>query len=259
MTQLAIAVVASLAIASLAFALRALTLGGAIAAFVSGAIVFGIGGWPGAVVLLAFFVSSSLLSRFGARRKRALADWGKQGARDAAQVFANGGIATLCVLFSRFAPATLALGFAAALSAATADTWATEIGTLSPRARSILTFRKVARGVSGGISLGGTLAQCAGACLIGVVAMEARVAPFWPIALGGIAGALFDSLLGASAQALRWCPACERSCETDPHVCGTPTTLQRGFSWLGNDAVNFLATLCGAVVAVLLARISALR
>ncbi len=215
--------------------------------------MFGVGGLPAAEVLLAFFISSSLLSRLGVRRKRLLVDWGKQGARDASQVLANGGVAMMCVALSPVTQAPLLLAFAGALAAATADTWSTEIGTLARRARSILTFRPVTTGLSGGVSLPGTLAQLAGAAFVAFVAYATHLAPFWPVAIGGAAGGLFDSILGASVQSLRWCPSCARPCETNPHVCGTPTTMFRGLSWIDNDAVNFLATLCGAGVAVLVA------
>ncbi|MGB6412496.1 MAG: DUF92 domain-containing protein, partial [Candidatus Cybelea sp.] len=74
------------------------------------------------------------------------------------------------------------------------------------------------------------------------------------VAIGGVAGALLDSLLGASLQALRWCPRCECECETSLHRCGTTTTMRRGIGWFQNDAVNFCATLGGALVAALVAR-----
>lgn len=254
MTQIAIAVVASFAIASLAYALRALSPSGALAAFAVGTVVFAVGGWPAAAVLLTFFLSASALSRLGVRRKRDLVDWGKQGARDARQVLANGGVAAVCVALSPLTTAPLLLAFAAALAAATADTWATEIGTLAQRARSVLTFRPITRGISGGVSVPGTIAQVAGAALVAYVAFRIHLAPFWPVAIAGVAGGLFDSVLGASAQSLRWCPRCARPCETNPHVCGTPTAMFRGLSWIDNDAVNFLSTLFGAGVAVLVAQ-----
>jgi uncharacterized protein (TIGR00297 family) len=254
MSQLAIGASAALVVASLAYLLRSLTLGGAFAAFAIGTAVFGIGGLPAALVLLAFFITSSLLSRLGARRKRDLVDWGKQGARDARQVFANGGVAAVCIAAYPTTHAPLVLAFAGALAAASADTWSTEIGTLSRGARSILTFRPVTRGISGGVSSLGTLAQLAGAALVALVAYGEHLSPFWPVAIGGFAGGLFDSILGASAQALRWCPHCARPCETNPHAaCGTPATMFRGIAWIDNDVVNLLATLCGAVVAVLVA------
>jgi uncharacterized protein (TIGR00297 family) len=254
MIQIEIAAIASLGIVSLAYALGALTPSGAFAAFAIGTVTFGVDGWPAAAVLLAFFITSSLLSRLGSRRKRRLIDFGKQGPRDAWQVFANGGVAGVCIALSRTTDVPLALAFAGAIAAATADTWSSEIGSLAQRGvRSILTFRPVQSGLSGGISLPGTIAQCAGAAFIALVAYDVHLAPFWPVAIGGVAGSLFDSILGASAQALHWCPTCARPCETEIHSCGTQTKMFRGLRWFDNDLVNLLATFCGAAVALLVA------
>ena len=257
MTAFALAASFAAAAGIAAWRARALSASGAIAAFAVGTAVFGCGGWPAAAVLFAFFIPSVALSRVGKARKRALADTGKQGPRDAWQVLANGGVAAACaVLAPTLAPpwnAVLSAAFAGAFAAASADTWGTEIGTLAPSSpRSILTFRPIAAGLSGGITRAGTAATLAGAAAVALVARLAGVAPFLPVALGGVAGAFFDSLLGASAQALRWCPRCERACETDPHACGTPSVLRRGLAWMENDAVNLAATLCGAAVAALL-------
>lgn len=232
-----------------------LTNGGAIAAWAVGAAVFSALGWPGAAVLFAFFLPSTLLSRLGRARKRRLVDIGKQGARDGRQVLANGGAAALAALAAATLHAPVAAwAFAGAFAAASADTWGTEIGTLARGApRSILTLRPLAAGLSGGITLQGTLAQAAGALAVAVTAAACGVAPWWPIAAAGFGGALVDSLLGAGAQALRWCPACRRPCETDPHVCGARTDLARGFAWLENDAVNAAATASGALIAAALA------
>lgn len=211
------------------------------------------GGWPAALVVFAFFIPAVLLSRHGRARKRELVDIGKHGARDAWQVLANGGVATLCIALWPHGDA-FACAFAGAYAAASGDTWGTEIGTLARgRPRSILTFRPLPTGLSGGVTLAGTLAEIGGACVVALAAAMVDIGSFLPIALGGVAGALIDSLLGASAQSLRWCPTCERACETNPHVCGTPTTQRRGLRWMNNDAVNLCATIGGAVVAGLLA------
>ena len=229
-----------------------LSTGGAIAAAVIGAAVLIGAGWPGAAVLLAFFIPSTLLSRAGRAKKRALVDIGKQGPRDAWQVLANGGVAALAILLSlRYGPPLLA-AFAGAFAAASADTWATEIGTLSKRApRSILTMKPLPTGISGGVTAQGSLAQVVGALVVAVVASLVHVAPLWPVLLGGIAGSIADSILGATLQALRYCPRCARNCETNPHACGTPTVMRRGVRGFDNDAVNFAATSCGAVVALI--------
>jgi uncharacterized protein (TIGR00297 family) len=237
-------------VALVAYRERALTRSGAIAAFAVGTVVFGTGGWRGALVLFAFFIPSTLLSRVGRARKRALDDVDKHGPRDGWQVLANGGVAATCALLALRGGIPLAAAFAGAFAAASADTWGTEIGTLSRAIpRSILTLRPVATGLSGGVTYAGTLATLAGAISVAAVATLTGSAPFWPVAIGGVAGAFLDSVLGASVQALRWCPACARECETNPHNCGTPTLLRRGFGWLANDAINLAGTLGGAFVA----------
>ncbi len=230
---------------------HALTVGGAVAAFLVGTCTYGSGGWPYGAVLLTFFVTSVGLSRVGRARKKRLVDIGKTGARDASQVLANGGVATVCALCAwYFHSPAWAAAFAGAYAAATADTWGTEIGTLARRTPvSILTLRPIATGLSGGVTLPGTAAECAGALVLGLAAAGLAVAPWWPVAVAGIAGALVDSLLGGSLQTLRWCPQCRRTCETEPHACGANTEIVRGAAWFTNDGVNFACTVTGALVA----------
>jgi uncharacterized protein (TIGR00297 family) len=254
LTNLDIGALAAAAISYIAYRVGALTGGGALAAFVVGTATYATLGRPGAAVLLAFFVTSVALSLLGRARKRRLQTIEKQGARDASQVLANGGVATICVLLALFGDPRFVAAFAGAFAAATADTWGTEVGTLSGRIpRSILTFRPVAAGLSGGVTLAGSAAELAGAGLIGWVAALTHLASAWPVLVGGIAGALLDSVLGASLQALRWCPQCRHACENEPHHCGANTTVIRGAAWITNDVVNALATLCGAAVAFALA------
>ncbi|HTV72228.1 MAG TPA: DUF92 domain-containing protein [Candidatus Acidoferrales bacterium] len=257
MSNAALGVLLALVVSAVAWRAHALTLGGAVAAFCVGSAVFAALGLGGAVVLLAFFVSSVGLSRWGRAHKRELVDVGKHGPRDALQVLANGGVAALCALCAVAAQGEAArwsIAFAGAFAAATADTWATEIGTLGESTpRSILTGKPIARGLSGGVTLMGTAAEVAGASFIALAAQLCGLHAFGVIAAAGVAGAVVDSLLGATLQSLRWCPDCSRACETNPHHCGSATTPLRGFSWFGNDLVNFGATVTGAAVAFLIA------
>jgi uncharacterized protein (TIGR00297 family) len=154
----------------------------------------------------------------------------------------------------------IALG-AGALAASAADTWATEIGTVyGGRPRSILDGHPIAPGTSGGVSLAGTAASVAGALFIALVtfagnsASGRRVSVSIAVTVAGIIGSLADSLLGATVQSRRWCDACGRETERDVHDCGTITTHRRGLTALDNDAVNFLSTLVGGLLAASLAR-----
>lgn len=198
-------------------------------------------------MLLGFFVSSTLLSRLGRERKRALGEIAKGGPRDAWQVLANGGVATIAIVAG--GPLGIA-AFTGAYAAANADTWGTEIGTLVREPpRSIITGKPLATGMSGGVTAIGSLAEYGGATLIAAIAAWAWQSErlFIVATLAGIVGAVVDSLLGATLQQRRWCPACRRECERDPHACGTATHHHRGLRWLGNDAVNLAATLTGAI------------
>jgi uncharacterized protein (TIGR00297 family) len=256
LTNFDVGAVLSAAIAFAAYRARALTAGGAVGAVVVGTATYGALAGPGAAVLLTFFITSAGLSRIrSARKSAAVLDVGKDGPRDGAQVFANGGIAAACALLALALDARYAFAFAGAFAAATADTWATEIGTLAKQPpRSILTLRPMSAGLSGGVTSIGTLAGIAGALAIALVAHLLGPHALVPVACAGIAGMLVDSILGASVQALRFCPNCKRATEREPHTCGANTTLVRGCAWLGNDAVNLAATLTGAAVAFALAR-----
>ena len=230
-----------------------LSRSGVVAAAIVGTLVWIFAGWQGVLVLLAFFIPSTAISRIGREQKRALIDIGKHGPRDALQVLANGGVATAAAVLAHWLGPAMLAAFAGALAAASADTWSSEIGTLAKGApRSIFTFKPLAPGLSGGVTWQGSLAQVAGGALVALVATLVHVAPLWPVLIGGVAGSIADSLLGATLQSLRYCPVCQRDCETNPHACGTPTTVRRGLRWFDNDAVNFAATLCGALVAGLI-------
>ena len=237
---------------------RALSLGGAVAALLVGTGA-AIAGWAWATVLIVFFVTSSALSHFkhGTREARIGKIVEKGNERDAFQVLANGGVfaggALLATATSKPAWAVAALG---ALAAATADTWATEVGTVAGGLpRSIISFKPLPAGTSGGVTVTGTLASIVGAAFIAGVSyfMGVGRAPA-AIFVGGVLGSLADSLIGVTLQERRWCDGCSEATERRTHYCGRPTRVVGGVPGARNDFVNVVCTLVGAGVAAIIAR-----
>lgn len=257
--RLALGLAIAAALAATAWRLRLLAPSGALAAVLLGGQTFGLGGWPAAIVLVAFFASSSALTRLFSKRKKALAKtFSKGGRRDWAQVLANGGPALLALGLGAadWLPQAVAWpAFAAALAGATADTWATELGVLSPgQPQLITTGQRVPKGTSGGVSLVGSLAAAAGALLIALLAGLVGAGFMHPsfllsVLLAGVLGSYFDSFIGATVQAIYYCPDCKKETEQHPlHSCGAATTLRRGWAWMSNDWVNFLSGLFSILV-----------
>ncbi len=253
--------VASGGVGALAYRRGALSRGGVAGAMVAGTIIFAGGGFVPSALLLTFFVCSSALSRWrrGNKAMGTIVEAAKGGRRDLAQTLANGGVAAALVVVGRVHPGTPWLAaLVGALATVNADTWATEIGLLSRRApRLITTLRRVPPGTSGGITALGTGAAALGATAIGVVAALGLVASRadrqgWamiPLALvGGLSGALADSVFGATVQARYRCPRCGVATERAMHRCGTRAEQIGGWRWVDNDLVNLMASLCGAAI-----------
>ncbi len=264
LTQFLPGLVLAIAVAWAAGKAKTLNRSGMLAAALVGTVIFGIGGLSWAILLLTFFVTSSLLSRLFRKQKRGLDEkFSKGHERDAGQVFGNGGVAALLAAAHGLFPDSPWpwIGFAAALAAVNADTWATELGVLNPTAPRLITDLKkqVEKGTSGGISVWGTGAAFLGAALIAALAVWLSPYPglgglHWLlISLAGLAGSLLDSLLGATVQAIYYCPSCQKETEKHPlHSCGTETVQVRGWRRLNNDVVNLACSVMGGILGALL-------
>lgn len=282
-------------IAGLAYRKRSLSGSGALAAVVVGTVLYALGNLAWFGTLIAFFLSSTLLSKWKKKAKAELEDVYEKGdRRDAGQVLANGGLGALLCVASYWVPDAVIpreiwwLLFFGVMATVTADTWATEVGGLNRRPpRSILTWKRVPPGTSGGVTPLGLLASMAGGLFIGVVAFALLAVPgvsgvagackcapsepgFWaalfdgrlplvaygpalifigPIA--GLVGSLTDSLLGARLQVMYRCEVCGRELEKKRH-CDAPALRVRGIGWMNNDAVNLISSVAGGVAAWLI-------
>ncbi|MFP3387740.1 DUF92 domain-containing protein [Brevibacillus sp. SIMBA_040] len=262
----------STGIAGAAYIKRSLSGSGFLAAMILGTVMYALGSavWFGS--LIAFFISSSLLSKWKKHaQEEAESGYEKTGRRDAGQVLANGGLGLLlCTINWAFPHPLWWYAFLGVMAAVTADTWATEIGGLSRTPpRSIKTGQRVLPGTSGGVSVLGMGASLAGGLFIGAVAWlllsvsshsapDAVATALRPAAwiglagLAGIIGSLTDSWIGATWQQMYRCGTCGREIEQARH-CGMPAMRIRGRSGWNNDAVNVTGSLAGGVSVVLLA------
>lgn len=237
---------------------KKLSLAASLLAFAVAFVLYLTGGFLFFTLLMVFFFSSTLISKFGVDRRRAETKiHQKHGTRDVVQVAANAGAATvMAVLFALFGQEQFTLACVAALSACTADTWASEVGILSKRVPvSILTLKPVMRGISGGITLLGLMSSFAGSALIAGIYVLFRLSSLplltlavnsFIIVLSGLAGSVLDSIMGDLLQA-KYISAetgdlTEKPCEND-----VKNRLIKGFAFITNDAVNLLSSLTVAV------------
>lgn len=234
-TQLAVAVVVTSAFGYLSWTLDTASISGLLTGmFISLAtIVFGGFGWFG--ILITFFGVGGLASkyRYDEKAARGVAE-GNQGARASSNVLGNAAVALLAVLGFAAGPQLSAnpdlfrFAFAGTLATATSDTLSSEIGSLYGPTRLITTFELVEPGTDGGVTWQGELAGFVGAgiiaglasILLGFSSVGAGV-----VVVAGVIGMTVDSLLGASIEG----------------------------GWIGNQTVNFFATLAGGIVGPLIA------
>ncbi len=267
-SQLLIGFILAILIAVISYWIGFLSKSGALAACVLGTIVFGLGGLSWAIVLMVFFISSSVLSKLFKKIKNSFEEkFSKGSKRDLWQVWANGGVAGIFVIFHVVFPEQIWpwLAFCGSLAAVNADTWATEIGVLSKiKPVNLISGKSLEPGSSGGVSWLGTAAALIAALLIAILAvlfwpkniLQLTGSPEWliiiAISAAGVLGSLVDSFLGASVQAMFYCPHCEKETEKTPlHSCGSETKYQKGWKWLNNDWVNTFCALTGGVVMAL--------
>ncbi|SDI32781.1 DUF92 domain-containing protein [Natribacillus halophilus] len=249
--MLALLILTVAILAFLAYRFQALTLGGALMAFLVGAGIAIPFSFEGLLVLATFFISSTLLGRLPARTFKR-----EKEKRTASQVFANGGVAALIALLSLpFADEELfKVLFIGALAAANSDTWATEGGKRwGGKPYHIRMNARATVGRSGSMTFVGTVFSVLGSGLVAILGSLLLLDGQWAllITIAGFLGAMADTLIGAFLQEERQCVRCQALIEEKRH-CGQPTRKVRGISGLDNNMVNTACTGMGAFVAMMI-------
>ena len=169
MTYLIVGIIAGVLTAFATIKIRALTVAAAIEAFVIIVCSCFLGGWFGLIFLLSAYLTIAVIDHF--LKKRTQFIFGsvnkKSGPRDFIQVAANGLPATVCIiLYGLTDHKAFLIGFTVALAEALADSVASDVGVLSKKDPiSICRFKRIPRGLSGGVSLLGSLSSAAAAML----------------------------------------------------------------------------------------------
>ncbi|HUH99646.1 MAG TPA: DUF92 domain-containing protein [Nitrososphaerales archaeon] len=259
--ELAVVIVFAL----VAIGLRALDRAGFLASVAVGYPIFLGGGWTWFVIIAAFFILGVGFTWYRYEYKKKLGGaQEKGGTRSWPNILANGGLAAL------FGFGELVLGgsvfaalFLGAISAAAADTAATEIGLLSRRPPRLITKLRevVPPGVSGGVTGMGFLGAILASGVIGGIAASLRViSGLNPLAVvliaaaGGVGGSVADSVAGAMIQRKNACVVCGKLTEGRVH-CDEPTKYLSGVHFVDNNIVNVLATVAGAAVSLAVAAV----
>lgn len=236
---------------------KLLTPAGTVLAFILDLSVSAAFGNMGFLMMAVFLVGGTAIDKIKRKFRAECEKTEKKSdkTRDAYQVLANGLPAMiLSVAYIVWGNLAFVTAFAAAVAEAFSDTCASGIGSLSKGAFDIFKMRKVEKGISGGMSVIGTVSALFGAAvavLIPVLFGFYSVRLFSVALLAAFAGVLFDSFLGSAVQVKYRCPCCSRLTESRLH-CGVPTKYAEGASPIDNDAVNLLSGIFSALLALAL-------
>ena len=243
---LKIVVLTSPVIALIAIGLKSLTVSGGICGMVLFYLIafFSKGPVPVLSITLLFvvatviaFITQRILNKRSAKKP-------EKYARSGRQLMAVGLVAVICLIIDYFTKIQhFYLLYLLALTEQFADSMASDIGRLTRgRNLDIIRFKPVEKGVSGGVSLLGTVCALVASVLLLLVPFLFHTITLWQYLLGaGIAfvGTLLDSVLGSLFQALYRCQVCGAATEMPTH-CDSPATRVKGFKWMGNTTVNLM-------------------
>ena len=246
-------------VAIVSYKSKQLTLGGCFTAFFVGYILLFVGGFASLSIMLFFFITAGLIGKVTKKDKTIDKITKKGSNRDSIQVLANGGLSALTLIAYYFTNDPLYIAcFASCIAESCADTWSSEIGVLSNKAPvSILNFKPIAKGLSGGVSLLGTAAALLASILVGVLYLSSYTSStlplFFIVISSGFFSSVVDSLLGATVQVHYYDDKLKlvRECEIDEE--GNKLPKIRGIRFFDNDMVNLSSNLISMLFTLSLA------
>lgn len=253
---LEIVLITSPLLAILAIGSKSMTSGAGISAFILFALVgfFGEGFLPIGFISLLFLIST-VTSSVSKKLDTTNPEYKKES-RKAKQIIAVGlfGIISLIIYYYTDIKLFNYL-FYLSFVEQFADSMASDIGRLTKRKNlNIITFKPIEKGISGGVSLLGTLCALGGSLLLMLVPLIFKAVSLkFYIAISFLAfvGTIIDSVLGALFQGLYKCKECGKLIENPLSCCGEGE-LVKGFRFIDNTTVNYLASFLTCILGLVL-------
>ena len=228
---------------------RALNNGGIIVALILNALATIAFGNKGFIILISFFIGSIIADKVKKSKAKVPSE-----TRNAIQVVSNGSVSGLAAfLYILYPRKIFVLLFISALAEALSDTVASGMGAISQKSYDPFKRKYVERGMSGGMSIIGTISSFLASLLISTLSflfIELTVIDAIIIAFSGFAGAIFDSWLGSCAQIKYICRKCNCVVEEKNH-CEEACDKKSGFAWIDNNIVNLLSTVFSGILSII--------
>lgn len=270
-----ILVILSACVILLILIIRALTVWGSFGAYVMLIISSICVGYRG---FLLYVIPFALIGAVGFIRTAILKSKGRKSgsSRNLIQVMINGGITLIMLIVYRI---TFNIGFVVlavvSLAECFVDSVASDVGSLSPnKPFDVIRFKRVDSGVSGGISLLGTLSALASCVIMGGISMlfakDLRIFGF--VSGFSFLGMFIDSIIGSIFQSLYRCVECgaptesKNSCKACGYGRGASeggekerksfkkhsqtNELIKGIRFVDNNVVNLIANVLTVALAV---------
>lgn len=245
----------SSALALYALIRRALTPAATATAWVMCLVMSVVGGMTAFFTVAAVLLLTVIADRISYCRADPNGLRKKRGMRDCTRVMCNLSVSFASILaLGMTRKEVFMAGFSAAMAESLADSLASKIGPLSKKQPiDICRLRRTSTGLSGGVTLLGTLAELFGAALAAGVYFigRGRIVPALAVLAAGFLGAVFDSVLGSIVQVKYRCPVCGAVSERQYH-CDARGSIESGFAFINNDTVNLLSNFSSLLLAFLI-------
>jgi uncharacterized protein (TIGR00297 family) len=217
---------------------KLLTPAGYLNAWLLGCMLWATLGWQAYLVMMAYFLIGSAVTRIGMAEKETAGIAEKRsGARGPENVWGSAATATICALATYWLKLTdpgtawislLVLGYVASIATKLSDTSASEVGKAYGKTTYLITtLQPVPKGTEGAVSLEGTIAGILGSLVLAILAWALGA-----ISLVGVGICLLAAFIATNIESL------------------IGATLQEKIDWLSNELVNFINTAIGAAIAI---------